>query len=182
MTARETSTPASRRGLSRRDFLVASGAAAIVVKGGAIFCPSEAWALEATALKPATLRTLVRMARDIYPHDRLAERFYAIAVKPFDAEAAKDAAAKALFEEGVSGLDAKARSAHGVAYADLGWEESRVAILRAMETDGFFQKVRGSLVVNIYNQKEVWPLFGYEGESASKGGYIRRGFDDIAWL
>jgi len=25
-------------------------------------------------------------------------------------------------------------------------------------------------------------MFGYEGESASKGGYIHRGFDDIAWL
>jgi hypothetical protein len=28
----------------------------------------------------------------------------------------------------------------------------------------------------------VWPAFGYEGESASKGGYISRGFDDITWL
>jgi hypothetical protein len=42
--------------------------------------------------------------------------------------------------------------------------------------------VRGNLVTGIYNNKEVWPLFGYEGESASKGGYIHRGFDDVAWL
>ena len=38
------------------------------------------------------------------------------------------------------------------------------------------------LVVSLYNQPEVWPAFGYEGESASKGGYIARGFGDIAWL
>jgi hypothetical protein len=42
--------------------------------------------------------------------------------------------------------------------------------------------VRGNLVTGIYNNKEVWPLFGYEGESASKGGYINRGFNDVAWL
>jgi len=25
-------------------------------------------------------------------------------------------------------------------------------------------------------------LFGYEGSSADKGGYIERGFDDLTWL
>ena len=40
----------------------------------------------------------------------------------------------------------------------------------------------GGLVTGLYNQKEVWPLFGYEGESFSQGGYIDRGFDDIDWL
>jgi hypothetical protein len=25
-------------------------------------------------------------------------------------------------------------------------------------------------------------LFGYEGESYTKGGYINRGFDDITWI
>ena len=59
----------------------------------------------------------------------------------------------------------------------------RVAILRG---DGgsarSSRQIRGGLVTGLYNQKEVWPLFGYEGESFSKGGYIDRGFDDINWL
>ena len=38
------------------------------------------------------------------------------------------------------------------------------------------------LVTDLYNQKEIWPIFGYEGESFSQGGYIYRGFDDIDWL
>ena len=42
--------------------------------------------------------------------------------------------------------------------------------------------MRSDLVVSLYNQKEVWPVFGYEGESYSHGGYIHRGFDDITWL
>ena len=67
-------------------------------------------------------------------------------------------------------------------YSDVGWEADRVAILRAMESSGFFQKVRGSLITGLYNNKQVWEKFAYEGESASKGGYLYRGFDDIDWL
>ena len=37
-------------------------------------------------------------------------------------------------------------------------------------------------ITGIYGNPEVWPLFGYEGPSADKGGYIDRGFDDIDWL
>ncbi|HDL17353.1 MAG TPA: Twin-arginine translocation pathway signal, partial [Rhizobiales bacterium] len=44
------------------------------------------------------------------------------------------------------------------------------------------QKIRGGLVTGLYNRKDVWAKLGYEGESASKGGYIDRGFDDIDWL
>jgi len=67
-------------------------------------------------------------------------------------------------------------------YLSMGWERDRVDLLRGMESSGFFQKIRGGLVTGLYNQKAVWPLFGYEGESFSKGGYINRGFDDINWI
>ena len=51
----------------------------------------------------------------------------------------------------------------------VGWEADRVAILRGMEESAFFQKVRGGMVTGLYNQKELWPLFGYEGESLFQG-------------
>ena len=54
--------------------------------------------------------------------------------------------------------------------------------MQAIEGTVFFGTVRAGLVTGLYNQKEVWPIFGYEGESFSKGGYIERGFDDINWL
>jgi hypothetical protein len=57
-----------------------------------------------------------------------------------------------------------------------------VQVLRAVETTAFFQKLRGDLVVSLYNQKEVWPKFGYEGSSFEHGGYLHRGFNDIDWL
>ena len=52
------------------------------------------------------------------------------------------------------------------------WENERVKLLSKIEENPFFQTVRGGLVVGLYNQKEIWPIFGYEGESYSKGGYM----------
>ncbi|WP_421699921.1 twin-arginine translocation signal domain-containing protein [Ancylobacter sp.] len=172
-----------RRGPSRRAVLAGLGAAgALMVSGAAVLNPREAWGLEVTTLKPETMRTLIVMARDVYPHDRVPDRFYAIAMKPYEADAAKDPALKALVEDGVITLDTLSKAKYGAAYADIGWEDQRVAVLREIEDSAFFQKVRGGLVVGLYNQEEVWPIFGYEGSSADKGGYIDRGFNDIAWL
>lgn len=168
-----------RQGMTRRQLLsrsVAAGAA-FVVGPGFIAAPDAAWAMETTALKPASMATLIQMARDIYPHDHVADEFYAIAVKGYDtADAATD------MEAGIAALDAAARGKGHTSYLAMGWERDRVDILRAMEGSEFFQRIRGGLVTGLYNQKAVWPLFGYEGESYSKGGYINRGFDDINWL
>jgi hypothetical protein len=107
---------------------------------------------------------------------------FTVAVKDFDAKAAKDADSKALFENGVTTLDGLAANSGAARYVDVAWETDRLAILRQIEATPFFAAVRSSLVVGLYNQKEVWPIFGYEGSSADKGGYINRGFSDIDWL
>jgi hypothetical protein len=167
------------RGLTRRQLLsrgVAVGAG-FVVGAGFIAAPDAAWALETVALKPETMATLVQMARDIYPHDHVGTEYYVIAVKGYDtAETAPG------IEAGIAALDAAAQGRGAASYLAMGWESDRVAILRGMEDSAFFQQIRGGLVTGLYNQKAVWPLFGYEGESFSQGGYIERGFDDIAWL
>lgn len=172
------------RRLSRRELLSRGGAiGAIAIAGpGFVAAPDAAWAMETKALRPETMATLIQMARDVYPHDQLADRFYAAAVQGHDETAAADEAHKALIEDGVAGLDAMARKAGAPGYATLGWEDDRVALLKLIEESAFFQTVRGGLVVGLYNQKALWPTFGYEGESFSKGGYIEAGFDDIAWL
>ena len=46
----------------------------------------------------------------------------------------------------------------------------------------FFEHVRGTTTVTLYNDKETWKLLGYEGYSSDKGGYINRGFNDLDWL
>jgi len=168
--------------LDRRRFLASVGTAALMISGAAVIHPNEAWGLEVKNLTPESMRTLIKMARDVYPHDRVADRFYAVAMKSYDAKAGTDPQIKTMVEQGVARLDELARKQYGLAYIDVGWESERVALLRQIETEPFFQNVRSGLVASLYNQKELWPLFGYEGESASKGGYIDRGFNDIAWL
>ena len=166
-------------GLTRRALLgraVAAGAT-LMIGSGFVTGHDAAWALETTALKPETMATLIQMARDIYPHDRLADRFYALAVKGYDS--AEHAAA---VEAGVQLLNETAQGRGLPGYLGAGMEEDRVAVLETIQQTPFFRTVRAGLVTGLYNQKEVWPLFGYEGESFSKGGYIDRGFDDIDWL
>ncbi len=168
------------RGLTRRQLLSRSLAAAgsLAVMGtGFIAAPNAAWAVEVTVITPAQMATLLQMARDIYPHDQVPDQFYAVAVKGYDAEDKK-----ALVEAGIAELDAAAKALGHADYLSIGWEEDRVKVLQSVEGTTFFQTVRSGLVTGLYNQKDVWPIFGYEGESFSQGGYIERGFNDIDWL
>ena len=85
---------------SRRIFLQGAAAAApvVAVATSAGLSIEDAWADDATALAPSTLKTLVKVARDIYPHDFLVDSYYITAIKPWDGKAAKDPAVKALLE------------------------------------------------------------------------------------
>ena len=87
-----------------------------------------------------------------------------------------------MVETGVTQLDEKARLRHKSPYLMVAWETDRVVLLQRVEQGPLFKKLRGDLLVTLYNNKEVWPKFGYEGASADKGGYINRGFNDIDWL
>jgi hypothetical protein len=173
-----------RTRLTRRRFLQTTSVTAVGVSalatGQVLIDPRGAWAM--TTLSPETAKTLVQAARDIYPHDRLGEAFYAKAIEPYDAAAAKDASLKDLLTNGAAELDKQAAAKGATSYADLPNEADRVAILKSVQGTPFFQKVRGDLITGIYNQPEVWAKFGYEGPSAPKGGYLHRGFNDLDWL
>jgi hypothetical protein len=173
-----------RTAVSRRSFLKGGSAGLVALSVGAGFIASAdgAWALGVKNLKPETMQTLVQMARDIYPHDHLGDRFYAAAVATYDNQAGTDPAVKTLVEDGIAKLDNLAKTKHKTGYASVAWEVDRVALLKQIQDGKFFQTVRGNLVTGIYNNPEVWPKFGYEGASADKGGYIDRGFSDINWL
>ena len=132
-----------RRGkYSRRIFLqgAATAVPVVAVAASAGIGIEDAWAADATALAPATLKTLVKVARDIYPHDFLVDSYYITAIKPWDGKAAKDPAIKALLEDGVRRLDQDAQDRHKVAYAQVPWEADRVVLLQGIEQTDFFKK------------------------------------------
>lgn len=171
--------------LTRRGFLrgggVALGMAAAMPQ--ALAKPVAQGLTEGFArLGPDTARTLLKMARDVFPHDRLADSHYVQALRPYERAAGKDRALKTLLQGGVRELDRSANARFGKPYAALAVEADRVALLTAIETTPFFQKIRGDLVTGLYDNKAVWPLLGYEGSSWEQGGYLERGFNDIDWL
>jgi len=171
--------------VSRRSILGAGTASLValtVLPSGTIVGAGNAWAATATGLNAETFATLVQMSRDIYPHDKIADKYYAKVVSSFDEAASKNPSDKTVFEDGVAALNAAASKRYKAQYIEVRWESQRAALLRSIEKDPFFQRVRGALIGGLYGNPDVWPMFGYEGESASKGGYINRGFDDIDWL
>ncbi len=177
--------PDRRIQLGRRGFLKASSAvvpAVALATAGLGVSAQAAWAQQAKALSPHAMATLVQASRDIFPHDHFSDSLYVAAVLPWDDKAGGDAAFKEMLEGGVARLDADAKDRFGGTYLTTAWEGDRVILLRGVEQTAFFRKVRGDLVVSLYNQPAVWTKLGYEGPSAEYGGYINRGFGDIDWL
>ena len=172
--------------VGRRGFLCGGGLAAIGVTVVPVatltLAPIQAYAESFTTLGADTGKTLIRMARDIFPHDKLPDSVYAHAEAPYDAAAAKDPALKTLIVDGVKTLNANAQQRFGKPYAEVATEPERVTLLKEIEASPFFQKIKGDLVTGLYDNKAVWPLLGYEGSSVEKGGYLNRGFNDIDWL
>ncbi|MFC5694681.1 transcriptional initiation protein Tat [Pseudomonas sp. GCM10022186] len=162
--------------LSRRRFLSLSGQSALIL--GASAAASQLIPVTAIAddLLPQLPAGLLRMGRDIFPHDRLGDAPYA---KPLFELAGKQ---PDLVRDGLKALQARARSVHGQAFEGIASEDDRVALLREIETTPFFRETRSALMFGLYDNETLFPLFGYEGSSVEKGGYIARGFNDLDWL
>ncbi len=171
---------------ARREFLKKSGATVagvgVLSTGTLLATPADGWAQTLGALDAGEAKTLMRMTRDVYPHDGLPDSVYAKVVQMLDGAAQKDAATAKMLSDGVKDLNDAARRAFKKDYAAVAKESDRVGILQSMEGTPFFQKIRGDMITGIYNNPDVWQALGYEGASAHLGGYIKRGFDDIAWL
>lgn len=173
-------------GLSRRRFLAAGSMVALGVGAlsatGLEASAREALAREFTVLGAEAGNTLLVLARDIFPHDHIEDRYYRQALAPLEAQAADDAELRQLLGEGTTALDELAGARFQRPYAAIERESDRLVLLYLIEHGAFFQRLKGHLVTGFYDNKEVWPLFGYEGSSWEKGGYLNRGFNDIDWL
>lgn len=171
----------SKSGMNRRQFLqtssLAAAGAAAVASGAVLTASDGAWALELQSLNAHEGMTLLQMCRTLYPHKTLSDMYYAGVVEALDGSAAGSAETASLLKEGVGKLDA----AMGVKWIELS-DGNKLDVLKGMESEGFFQTVRGTTVVSLYNNPLVWRHFGYEGASYDYGGYIERGFDDLNWL
>jgi hypothetical protein len=88
-----------------------------------------------------------------------------------------DAAACGMLRAGIEDLDRRA----GGSYRALDGA-ARTKLLASVAGTPFFGTVRFAALVTLYSDPEVVRLFGYEGASFEKGGYLTRGYDDLRWL
>src|SRR5215475_5203036 len=112
---------------NRREFLCSTGsvAAGLATSGSVVFAPDYSWALSPTAIDAHTAQTLLVMARQLFPHDRLGDQYYAAVVDAVDKQAASDAALRKLVAEGVARLDG-ARGNHQQSL----WQSAGLPLLR----------------------------------------------------
>ena len=87
-----------KQAISRRSFLKGSTVTALglTVIGPTIFGKNNAWSATFKNISADDGATLVQMARDIYPHDHLADKYYAAVVYGYDKDAGKDKSLKGL--------------------------------------------------------------------------------------
>ena len=122
----------------------------------------------AEPLAEHALETTLCVARVMFPHDALPDIAYAKVVAALEGEAETVA-------RGVAALD------EGTPFLELDPDE-RLARLTAAEGSEYFELVKATAVVELYDNPLVWKAFGYEGPSTHLGGYVDRGFDDLDWL
>lgn len=170
-----------KRVLNRRGFLKCTGAAMVGTAALATGLFSASSYAAARVGKNGN-DTLLKMARDIYPHDTLEDKYYQQVMKPLSDESSNDSLTLTLLEGGLMQLDKLSVDQYGMAYLAVKKESDRAMILKTIESTAFFQKIKGALMMGIYNNEELWPRFGYGGSAWEQGGYIGRGYNDIDWL
>jgi len=154
------------------------GGAGILSSAGLFAADSKA----AEKIGEESNRTLLRIARDIYPHDSLEDKYYRQVMVPLAKRAETDPKLMELLTVGVEALNQESNARYGTTYLNTEAEEERVVVLKALELSVFFQKIKGDLMMGIYNNPEIWEKFGFGGSSWEYGGYINRGYDDIDWV
>jgi hypothetical protein len=167
--------------IKRREFLhksamvvagVSAAAAGVTVTGFA-----AEWTAKLKTLNAHEAETLLKMARQIFPHDRLDDSYYIKVVEDLDTEASSKPATAKMLSAGVANLDHLAK---GKFSAQLATDQ--ITALKKIQDTPFFEKVRSTEMVSLYNNEDVWKAFGYQGASYRFGGYLHHGFNDLNWL
>jgi len=173
----------SSRQLSRRTFLRAGGgvlAGTLALSSGAIalLAPSRSWAVTTDHLATHEAEVLLHFTRQLFPHKDLDDAVYALVAKALDKQIDQDPRLYALLIAGVAELD---RSAGGdwltlspAARADSARQAARTLA-------PFFEKVRSTAIVALYDNPLAYAHFGYQGAEGDPG-YLFKGFNDLTWL
>jgi hypothetical protein len=167
---------------NRRQLL--GSTAFIALTAGLLTSPINRFAVQAATFDDAQKLMLLRIARDIYPHETLLDNApYQAVIDSILGEAGKDEKVAKLVSDGLADVNARSQSVYKVNYVDIKEPMKREGILRQIELTDFFQKIRGGLLFGLYNNKALYPKFGYDGSSWEKGGFINDpSFGKVDWF
>ncbi len=139
--------------------------------------PAKYSALNELQLTEEARRTLTRIIRVAFPHPAIPDGPYERMTEKIVSEAQESTWFRMALTQGLLTLDSLTEE-H---FLDLP-DDRALAVLKRISDLDFFGFIRRTTVLNFYDDPEVWDIFGYEGESFSRGGYINRGFNDLDWL
>lgn len=164
--------------LNRRTLLAST--ALIALAASVAVGPVDGWA--AAGISADQRVTLIRLARDIYPHDELLpdEPYVTVVDRVLDEAKGNDETRK-LVLDGLADLEARSQKVYGKTYVGIPEGFMREGLLRSIELSPFFQRFRGELLMGLYDNKSLYPKFGYDGSSWERGGFMDS-FDKIDWL
>ncbi len=164
--------------VNRRTLLAST--AFLALASAATVGPVGAWAVAGVTAEQRM--TLLRMCKDIYPHEGfLDDEPYVAVVDNVLGEARTNTETRKLVLDGLGDLEERANKTYGSGFAAIPEGFQREGLLRSIELTDFFQRFRGELLMGIYNNKSLWPKFGYDGSSWERGGFMDS-FDKIDWL
>lgn len=170
----------SSTSLSRRVFLKNScsalvGTLAFASGPIALLAPSRSWSMPLDTLSSRQGEMILKVTRHIFPHHNLENAVYAFVVKDLDRAAVAGDVHK-LLAGGIASLDSQASGD----WLALSEQDQRLRV-ESLEGTPFFEKIRGTAVVSLYNNPLAFAHFGYQGEEGD-AGYLYNGFNDLTWL
>ena len=157
---------------TRRNFLLGTASSTALVKMWGAINVAEAKIIAGASNRERKL--LDKMIRTLYPHDTFPNGPYDRTTEDVINKGNADAGKMLMLRDGLRDLEKNS-------FADLNFNDA-TKYLKNIEGSAFFNHVRGTSVVTLYNDKEVWDVLGYEGACFDKGGYVNRGFNDLNWL
>ena len=157
--------------VSRRTFLTGALATTVYMS---LWSIDPAKAKITAGSKKEDKELLMKMVRTLYPHDRFPDGPYIRTTDDVINKGNSSPENAIMLQEGIDKLKSDN-------FSKLDMAES-TKYLTKMGRTAFFEHVRGTTTVTLYNDKEVWEILGYEGYSSDQGGYVNRGFNDLDWL
>src|SRR5712692_4904847 len=137
-----------RREFLQKSVIVVAGAAA-AASGVTAVGYADQWA-GLKSLNAHEGETLLKMSRQIYPHDRLDDSYYLKVVQDLDSEAGTTPDTAKLLHDGVANLDQAPNDKLNTQQSD-----GQIAVIKKGEGTPFFKKVRSNARISADNSPAV---------------------------